>query len=205
VARPRPWIVIFTCVCLVTVTSCTTTMRVHWWPDESNAIVEDAEYRVETKGGRVYVTDRLSQTDSTFVIRSLKEAGGRGVWGSRGHFVDVDAIAVHARQVRSIEKTGREEFLVGSTESTNSSYRIRTVDGAEYRSGRFTKTDSTLTIHELFIDGKRNEVEPVTLSLGDLQSVETVELNRGRTSLVLIGSGFVVVAITVLTGFSLGD
>lgn len=189
--RHRFCISIATSFCLVIVTSCTKTIPTRWWPDESVEIVEGAEYRVELKDGRVIQTDQLARLDSTFVIHTMEKGKGRGIWGMSGEIVGVDGIELHPGEIQSILRPGREELLFGSVQHVRTAHRIRTVAGVKYSVGSFTRTDSTLTIHELYSDGKRREIEPLVLAMRDIESVEAIQMREGLTFLALFTIGMV--------------
>jgi hypothetical protein len=95
----------------------------------------------------------------------------------------------------TVPKTEWEEL----EEVDNGDYRIRTYDGQEYATGRFTRTDSTVVIYEVFREGKRLEVNPIVIPAKDIESVKKVRLWRTGTAI------FVVSVVTVAAGvFILG-
>jgi hypothetical protein len=63
-----------------------------------------------------------------------------------------------------------------TTREVNSGeYRIKTHDGDKYETGRFTKTESTLVITELYRGGKRIKVAPFAIPLDEIESVERIQ------------------------------
>jgi len=86
-------------------------------------------------------------------------------------------------------------------EVTEGDYRIRTYDGHEYATGKFSKTDSTVVISELFREGKRFEVGPIVVQLEDIESVKKVRLWKPGTTLIvvaLVGVAAVVIYASAL-------
>lgn len=71
-------------------------------------------------------------------------------------------------------------------EVTEGDYRIRTYDGHEYATGKFSKTDSTVVISELFQEGKRFEVEPIVVQLEDIESVKKVRMWKPGTTIIVV-------------------
>jgi hypothetical protein len=69
---------------------------------------------------------------------------------------------------------------------TGGDYRIRTYDGHEYATGKFSKNDSTSVISELFREGKRFEVEPIVVQLKDIESVKKVRLWKPGTTIIVV-------------------
>jgi hypothetical protein len=88
-------------------------------------------------------------------------------------------------------------------EVTEGDYRIRTHDGHEYATGKFTKTDSTVVISELFREGKRFEVEPIVEQLEDIESVKIVRLWKPGTTIIVVA--LVGVATVVLYAWALAE
>jgi hypothetical protein len=69
---------------------------------------------------------------------------------------------------------------------TEGDYRIRTYDGHEYATGKFSKTDSTVVISELYREGKRFEIEPIVVPVEDIESVKQVKLWGPGTTIIVV-------------------
>jgi hypothetical protein len=87
---------------------------------------------------------------------------------------------------------------------TEGDYRIRTYDGHEYATGKFTKTDSTVVISELFRDGKRFEVEPIVVPVEDIESVKKVRLWKPGTAVIVVALVGVAVVVVYASAFAEG-
>jgi hypothetical protein len=102
-----------------------------------------------------------------------------------------------AATVRSSEWESLDEVTEGD-------YRIRTYDGHEYATGKFTKTDSTVVISELFREGKRFEVEPIVVQLEDIESVKRVRLWGPGTTIIVVAVVGVAAAVAYASAFAEG-
>lgn len=69
--RITPWVSIVICVCLITVTSCSKSVRLSPPYTQLGETSDGGTYRVETVDGRKYETNQLTRTDSTLVIPTL--------------------------------------------------------------------------------------------------------------------------------------
>jgi len=87
-------------------------------------------------------------------------------------------------------------------EVTEGDYRIRTVDGRDYATGKFTKTDSTVVIFEVYRDGKRIAIDPVVLSLEEVDSVKKVQLWSTGTNIIVISTFVVAAGLAVALVFT---
>lgn len=68
-------------------------------------------------------------------------------------------------------------------------YRIRTRDGQEYATGRFTKTDSTVVMHEIYRNSRRIEVDPIVIPVGEIESVKKVSVWKFGTAVSAVIAG----------------
>lgn len=72
------------------------------------------------------------------------------------------------------------------------SYRISTIDDRVYETDDFRVTDSTLVIASTIVQGKRIQIEPVTLGLDEIATIDRID-NSSTFYVVLFAGATVVV------------
>lgn len=101
----RRWIAALTCICF-TVVGCTSIRKMPVEEYDNSDQLRDKTWEIKTVDGRTYETDRLSRTDSSFVVHTRKRASP----GPR--FVAIDPVEIPFDQVKSF---GSREFSHGRT------------------------------------------------------------------------------------------
>ena len=116
--RMKPWVSIVTCVCFVTCSACSHTVRIPPSSYEKTETTDGTRYRLETTAGDVYETRRLTRDETGFQVQFRKKVGsniGEREW--------TEPIHVPFENVKSLEsidpQVGRTVLLalgiVGAT------------------------------------------------------------------------------------------
>jgi hypothetical protein len=70
-------------------------------------------------------------------------------------------------------------------EHTNKTYSLQLKDGREIVSDHVTIADSVLVLHNVIAEGKRTAIEPDHIPMGNVESIEAIEMNWLLTAVVL--------------------